>query len=84
MTPSKPIRSTVELGLELRRQRKRLGLSQTELAARMNTRQATLSTLENGGADVRLSTLLDVLGALKLQMTFTPREGGEVSIEDLI
>lgn len=83
MTSSTSIRSTVELGLELRRHRKRLGLSQAELAERVNVRQATLSNLETGGSDVRLSTLLDVLGALKLQMTFTPRVG-DISIEDLI
>lgn len=34
-----------------------LGLSQTEVAARMGTSQSAVARLEAGGADVRLSTL---------------------------
>ena len=35
----------------------KLGLSQTEVAARMKTSQSAVARLESGAADVRLSTL---------------------------
>jgi predicted transcriptional regulator len=38
-------------------QRQALGLSQTEVAARMGTSQSAVARLESGDADVRLSTL---------------------------
>lgn len=38
-------------------ERQRLGLSQTEVAARMRTSQSAVARLERGAADVRLSTL---------------------------
>ncbi|HTV11405.1 MAG TPA: helix-turn-helix transcriptional regulator [Acidimicrobiales bacterium] len=34
-----------------------LGLSQTEVAARMGTSQSAVARLESGGSDLRLSTL---------------------------
>ena len=37
--------------------RQELGLSQTEVAARMGTSQSAVARLESGDADVRLSTL---------------------------
>ena len=45
------------VGAELAKRRQRLGLSQTKLAARMDTSQAQVSKVENGAPDVRLSTL---------------------------
>jgi predicted transcriptional regulator len=42
---------------ELVAQRLSLGLSQTEVAARMQTSQSAVARLESGDADVRLSTL---------------------------
>jgi predicted transcriptional regulator len=42
---------------ELVQERTRLGLSQTEVAARMGTSQSAVARLESGSADVRLSTL---------------------------
>lgn len=47
-------RRTVE---ELAGERRRRGLSQTEIAARMRTSQSAVARLESGGGDVRLSTL---------------------------
>ncbi len=37
--------------------RRQLGLSQTEVAARMGTSQSAVARLESGEADIRLSTL---------------------------
>jgi predicted transcriptional regulator len=45
-------------------QRSRLGLSQTEVAARMGTSQSAVARLESGDADVRLSTLERYAAAL--------------------
>ena len=39
------------------RERRRLGLSQTEVAARMGTSQSAVARLESGDGDLRLSTL---------------------------
>jgi predicted transcriptional regulator len=45
------------LAEELVERRIALGLSQTEVAARMGTSQSAVARLETGEADVRLSTL---------------------------
>ncbi|HEX3946864.1 MAG TPA: helix-turn-helix transcriptional regulator [Acidimicrobiales bacterium] len=45
------------LGEELVARRRSLGLSQTEVAARMGTSQSAVARLETGVGDVRLSTL---------------------------
>ena len=44
--------------------RSALGLSQTEVAARMGTSQSAVARLESGDADVRLSTLERYAAAL--------------------
>ncbi|MCU4186879.1 helix-turn-helix domain-containing protein [Acidiferrimicrobium sp. IK] len=45
-------------------QRTALGLSQTQVAARMGTSQSAVARLESGDADVRLSTLERYAAAL--------------------
>ena len=59
--------------------RRTLGLSQTEVAARMGTSQSALARLESGQADVRVSTLSRYAGALDANVGFTIRQraGGE-------
>jgi predicted transcriptional regulator len=42
---------------ELTHERQRLGLSQTEVAARMQTSQSAVARMEAGDGDLRLSTL---------------------------
>jgi ribosome-binding protein aMBF1 (putative translation factor) len=56
--------------------RQELGLSQTEVAARMGTSQSAVARLERGDGDVRLSTLDRYAGALGEQVGFglTTRE----------
>jgi transcriptional regulator with XRE-family HTH domain len=46
-----------ELSAELTNRRLSVGLSQTEVAARMGTSQSAVARLEAGEGDVRLSTL---------------------------
>jgi transcriptional regulator with XRE-family HTH domain len=45
-----------------------LGLSQTEVAARMGTSQSAVARIESGDADVRLSTLERYAAALGRQL----------------
>ena len=52
------------LAAELVAARLDLGLSQTEVAARMGTSQSAVARIESGDADVRLSTLERYASAL--------------------
>lgn len=67
------VRTHAQLGAALRRRRKSLGLSQERLAELIHARQGTVSRLENGEADNKLSTLLDALAALDLEIVVQPR-----------
>jgi transcriptional regulator with XRE-family HTH domain len=59
---------------ELTGRRQRLGLSQTQVAARMGTSQSAVARLESGDADVRLSTLERYAAALGHQLSWTLNE----------
>ena len=67
------VRTSIAMGATLRRQRRKLGLSQAELGERINARQATISALEAGTVDTKLRTLMDVMAALGLEMVLRPR-----------
>jgi predicted transcriptional regulator len=56
------------LSSTLAEERVALGLSQTEVAARMGTSQSAVARLESGDADVRLSTLERYVAALGQQL----------------
>lgn len=56
------------LAESLVQQRQKLGLSQTEVAARMGTSQSAVARIESGDADVRLSTLERYAAALGRQI----------------
>jgi HTH-type transcriptional regulator/antitoxin HipB len=76
MALSTTARTATQLGAALRLRRRQLRLSQGDVGARTHVRQATLSLLENGATDARLSTLMDVLAALDLELVVRPREKG--------
>jgi transcriptional regulator with XRE-family HTH domain len=59
-----------ELVDRLVEERLSLGLSQTEVAARMGTSQSAIARLERGDADVRLSTLQRYAAALDQRVGF--------------
>jgi transcriptional regulator with XRE-family HTH domain len=59
-----------ELVDRLVEERLALGLSQTEVAARMGTSQSAVARLERGDADVRLSTLQRYAAALEQRVGF--------------
>ena len=73
-------RNAKQLGAAIRRNRKRQGLTQSTLAARMHTRQATVSALEKGTA--ALGTFIDALAALNLEMVI--RERSKSSLQDFL
>lgn len=78
------VRTGPQLGAALRRRRKLMGLSQAQVADQMGVRQATVSLLESAEADSKVSTLLDLLAALNLDLVVRPREDDErPSIEDI-
>lgn len=54
-----------QLGREIRRARRELGLNQTQLAKKAGTRQMTVSSVENG-ASVNLDLLQRILKPLGL------------------
>lgn len=59
-----------ELVARLSRRRQDLGLSQTQLAARMGTSQSAVARLEAGVTDVRFSTLQRYAAALGETLRF--------------
>ncbi len=65
-------RTPEQLGATLRRYRKKRGLTQGDLGALINKRQATISNLESGEGGT-LETLLAVLSALDLELLVRPR-----------
>lgn len=63
-----------ELGARVRVERERLGLTQTELAERMDTTQPTIARLEAGGVTPSLDTLHRAANALGLELIVDFRE----------
>ena len=53
-----------KIGVLLRRAREAAGLSQEELAKRLNTQKTAISRIENHAEDIKLSTLERVASAL--------------------
>ena len=62
-----------ELIDSLVRRRRELGLSQTEVAARMGTSQSALARLESGRSDARMSTMARYAEALDADVGFAVR-----------
>lgn len=65
---------------DLVERRRELGLSQTDVAARMGTSQSAVARLESGGADVRLTTLERYAAAVDRELDWrlrAPRAGGQ-------
>ena len=78
-------RTSKQIGNEIRRQRKRLKLTQSALGEKVGLRQATISEIEAGSSSVKLDTILRTLGALNLEFRITDRSGDAMSdIEDLL
>ena len=76
------IRSPETLGTALRQARRATGLTQKELGARTNLRQATISSLEKGEG-ATLDTLFAVLTYLKLELQLTDRSHAAPALDDI-
>lgn len=63
-----------ELGARVRAERKRLKLTQSELAEKMGTTQPTIARLEAGGVTPSLDTLHRAAHALGLELVVDFRE----------
>ena len=78
------VRSPKQLGVALRRLRRTHNLTQTELAKRAGVRQGTISQVETGLETVKLTTVMDMLRALDLEIVIQPRtKGSHSDIEDI-
>jgi len=71
-------RTPLQLGNSIREQRRKLGLTQEQLAEKVGVRQRTISDVESAGA-ARIDTLLRMLGALELELLVRPRTKGSAS-----
>jgi HTH-type transcriptional regulator/antitoxin HipB len=78
---SQSARTASQIGAIIRRARRNAGLTQAELGKRIGLRQATISKLEAGEPATRVSTLLDALTALGLEIMIDKR--GKASVRDL-
>ena len=76
-------RTSKQIGAAIRRHRRNLNISQTDLGSRTNLRQATISALENGEPGTQLRTLIDVMVALGLELVIRERSKAGEEIEDL-
>lgn len=77
-------RTPKQIGTIIQRARKKRGWTQAELATRAGLRQATISTIETGGATTKLNSLLAILAALELEFLMGPRTKSDASaIEDM-
>jgi HTH-type transcriptional regulator/antitoxin HipB len=74
-------RTAKQIGAIIRRARRRAGITQAALGSKIGLRQATISKLEAGEPATRLSTLLDALSALGLEIIIDKR--GRLSAKDL-
>jgi HTH-type transcriptional regulator / antitoxin HipB len=63
-----PIRSSAELGVVIRDQRKRMALKQLDLAGLGNTGNRFIVDLENGKPTVQLQKVLDLMDLLGLEV----------------
>ncbi|STY29664.1 DNA-binding transcriptional regulator [Legionella wadsworthii] len=68
------IHSPQELAIVIKNQRKKLNLSQAEVADLVGLKQKTISAIENNPENMRLSTLFKILSALRLDLKAWPKD----------
>ncbi|WP_409514376.1 helix-turn-helix domain-containing protein [Brevundimonas sp.] len=66
-------RSPRQLGVLIRHHRKARGLSQTQLADLAGLRQEMVSKIESGASGSRIAAICNLMAALDLDITLTPR-----------
>ncbi|MGX1096307.1 helix-turn-helix transcriptional regulator [Amorphus sp. MBR-141] len=76
-------RTPGQIGNAIRRQRKRLGLSQSQLGEKAGLRQATVSLVETGNPAARIDTLLALLATLELEFRIAARSQATSHHQDI-
>ena len=77
-------RTPQQLGSLIRRHRRQVALTQSQLGQKMSARQATVSKLEAGEPATQLEILMDALTALDLELVIRPRTKAQPkNIEDI-
>ncbi len=66
-------RTPQQLGQILKASRKKQGLTQSEVGAKVGLRQAQISDIETRGADITVDTLYRVVSALGLELVLRDR-----------
>ena len=66
-------RNPKQIGNAIRRERKKRGMSQSELGVKSGLRQETISLIETGNTATKIETILTVLAALDLEFQIGPR-----------
>ncbi len=66
------IRTPLELGLTIRDRRRKLGLTQAELARKIGAERRWLMALERGKSRAEVGLILRILSALDLSLTIRP------------
>jgi ribosome-binding protein aMBF1 (putative translation factor) len=77
-TPGTPERSEFDnsceafiIGEQLKAERRKAGMTQEQLATKIGTKKSYISRIENGHADIQLSTLFKVFQGLGRKVSFT-------------
>ncbi|MEY8488013.1 helix-turn-helix domain-containing protein [uncultured Parabacteroides sp.] len=77
-TPGTPQRDEFEsnceafiIGEQLKAERLKAGMTQEQLAAKIGTKKSYISRIENGHADIQLSTLFKIFQGLGRKISFT-------------
>lgn len=72
------IRSPKELAMLITNKRKKLKLSQTEVANLVGLKQKTISAFENKPENLKLDTLFLVLSALELDLNIASKSNNDI------
>ncbi|MGP8187441.1 MAG: helix-turn-helix transcriptional regulator [Terracidiphilus sp.] len=72
------VRTPLQLANSIRVRRRKLGLTQEQLAAKIGVRQKTLSAIESARS-ARLDTLLRILAVLSLELVVRARTKGSAN-----
>ncbi len=77
------LRTSKIFGAAIARRRKTAGLTQSDLAGRVNTRQATISDLENGKGGTRIDIVFAIMAVLNLEIILQDRDTKQKLIADI-
>lgn len=83
MSTIKHISSAKALGRIIRDKRKSMGLTQALAGKMVGVHQPTISEVERGEREVKIDTLLKLIGALKLELLIQPIQSKETHWEDI-